>query len=205
MGLASSDIINIIGICVNAVLTLGLFLIVKFYINRTKGAKLSIFDYMEDKIRSEYTERIRSIDRHLLPKPEWFIDIPFEVMNDGDTTSKFTFHAILEFLDIVDKDGNNVKIRTRWDFVEILKPNEWDKGRRNFSFNFVTDIEHFKWIEANISIVGSYYNHKNKKQPIKIKPRKITNPNPIKKLSPEDQEKINNYNKEQQELIKKKK
>jgi len=45
MCLATSDIISIIGICTDVIVTIGLFLIVWFIINRIKGPRLSIFGF----------------------------------------------------------------------------------------------------------------------------------------------------------------
>jgi len=204
MGLGSSDIISIVGICVNALVTIGIFVIVKWIINRVKGPRLSIFDYKIAEIRSEYTEERTLYDRDELLKPKWFIEIPYEIMNVGDTSSKFTFRAYLKLLDFKDKDGNPIILTIRNEVSQIFKPGDWGEKRSSKSFVFITDINYFKWEKAKIEIVGNFYDHKSNKKPIEIDPQDITNPNPINSLPSEIQEKIKNYKTQQNELKMKK-
>ena len=202
MGLIASEIISIIGIIVNALVTIGLFLIVRLIITRIKGPRLSIFDYKIDEIKSEYTED-RPIVEDVLPKPKWFIFIKYKVLNIGDTSSKFDFNATLTLLDV--KDSNTKKSLqrdSRTPVSHVFQPGEWDKLYFNPAFSFIfDDVNAYKWKRAKIEIKGYFFDHKSKKKPIKIDPQIITNPSYPQTLSKEVQDKIDQYNAQQQQNI----
>jgi hypothetical protein len=204
MSLTESDIISIIGICVNLAITIILFLIVKFWIEKVKGPRLSVFGYREEEIRSEVISEHPDgaiIDSNILPLPRWFIIIPYEILNIGDTTAKFSFHAELELNDVFDKKTKKSLIAIdRSGFSRVLKPGVYLSDHSNF-FGFIfDDIDAFKWKKATIRIIGHYFDHKSNKKTIKIDPQIITNKKPMDKLDAHSISVLEEYNDQQRQL-----
>ncbi len=211
MGLATPDLINLWGVITSGFFALcSLFLAIAIFVyalkkDKIKGPRLAIFDYKEKEIRSEYTEDRDILVDNKFPKPKWFIDIGYEVLNIGDLTSKFHFHALLTLHDILDKRTKEPKkSKTTDPVVDIFEPGKWkdklkDHHIRSFGFVF-DDIEAHKWDSATIEIIGHFYDKKSNKQPIEINPRVLKNPHPQKKLSDIDEEKVRLYNEQKLKL-----
>ncbi|MFW9924538.1 MAG: hypothetical protein ACFFDW_14740 [Candidatus Thorarchaeota archaeon] len=202
MCLTSSDIISVIGICVNVVVTIGIFLIVRLIFNRIKGPRLSIFNYNEETIRSsillEHPDGMQ-IASDIIPKPRWFISVSFEMLNIGDTISKFYYHGIMELHDLIDNTGKPMKSKSRINNPIVLKPGEFpDSAYTSFGFIF-EDLDAFKWEKATIYIEGYYFDHKSNEKPIKIDSQIISNPNPITQLDAYNLERIKAYKEQQQQ------
>jgi len=139
------------------------------------------------------------------PKPKWFIDIGYEVLNIGDLTSKFNYYAILTLHDILDKQTKEpMKTKSVNTVVEIFEPGKWkgileDHHIRYFGFVF-DDLEAHKWEYATIKIKGHYYDKKSIKKPIEIAPQKLKNPLYPQKLSEAEEEKVKAYNEQKLKL-----
>ena len=178
-------------------LAIGIFIYAKRK-DRIKGPRLAIFDYKEEEIRSEYTEEGDFLVDNKFPKPKWFIDIQFEVLNTGDLTSKFSYFATLSLHDIIDKQTNQpMKTESSTKVDEIFDPGKWKElpsfHLRSFGFVF-EDIEAHKWEFAIIEIIGHFYDKKSRKKSIQIEPRKLKNPQHPQELSKADEDKIRAYN-----------
>jgi len=206
MGLTTIEILVIISICVDALVTIGLFLIVRCIINKIKGPRLSFFGFREKEIRSEYTETSTITADTKILKPNWFISIPHEILNIGDTATKFVFYATLELIDVIDKNTNKPMVAksTNNSHSEVFEPGVWKEEYYSRSFGFVfDDVDAYNWEKAKLRIFGYYYNHNGEKKPIKFKPKVFTNPKYPQKLLVAEMNKIKRYN-EQEKLILKK-
>lgn len=211
MGLATPELINLWGVIVTGVFAffnICLAIVIFFYAKRkdkVKGPRLAIFDYKEEKIRSGYTEEGDFLVTDKFPKPKWFINIEYEVLNTGDLTSKFNYCATLTLHDILDKQTKEpMKTKSSSTVVEIFKPGEWKELHKNYhirEFGFVfDDIEAHKWEYATVEIIGHFYDKKSKRQPIQIEPRKLKNPQHLQKLSKAVEDKIRAYNEQKLKL-----
>lgn len=176
---------------------------------RKIGPILSIFDFKEKKIRTKFIEdREDFLVGDKFPKPKWFIEVGYEVLNTGDLTSKFTYYATLTLHDILDKQTNKpMKTKSVNTVVDIFEPGKWKvelsvRHIRSFAFEF-DDIEAHKWEFATIEIKGHFYDKKSTKKPIQIEPRKLKNPQHPQELSKADEDKIKAYNEQKIKLVSK--